>query len=429
MNRREFIKYGSLGIGALGVLGPSAFAAETNPATATAIGRKRVVVVGGGFAGATAAKYCRLADPTVEVILIEPNERFISCPISNWVIGGLREMKDITLGYQKLVAHGVRVIPSRVTGIDPVSRYVETAEGKIGYDRLIVAPGISFRYDTIEGLDERARRMMPHAYKAGPQTIQLRQELVAMKPGGTVIVTVPDGYYRCPPGPYERVSLIANYLKKNKGGSKIIVLDPHPDIASKGALFHKAWNDYYSDIIDYRPESILAKVDADRKSVSTYEQEFQGDVINLIPDQKAGDLAFTMGLVPKGQLWAPVDPVTFESTVVPGVHVIGDATDPATSGPMPKSGFVANSMGKVAAAAVVALLNDKNPPKPTYANSCYSLVSDTEGIYITGVYTFDEASKKTVAIKEASKASPDRSPLYARHAADWASSIWTDMLG
>ncbi|MCW8858918.1 MAG: NAD(P)/FAD-dependent oxidoreductase [Deltaproteobacteria bacterium] len=420
MKRRDFIKYGAVGLGAVSLCAPNVFAAGHN--------RRRVVVVGGGYGGATAARYIKLIDSSVEVILIEKNDQFISCPISNWVLVGMKRMSDISFGYQGLAARGIQVIKDEIIGIDAKAGYVQGRKGKVEYDRLIVSPGIDFRYDLIEGFDDAARKMFPHAYKAGPQTVQLQQELQALQPGGTVLMTVPDNAYRCPPGPYERASLIADYLQKNKKGSKLVILDPHQKIASKGKLFKAAWDAYYTDIIDYRTEEIIASVDAKKKTISTYEEEFKADVINFIPDQKAGKLAFDLGLIPEKKLWAPVKPLTLESTLVPGVHVIGDATDSLSSGPMPKSGFVANSMGKVAAAAVVAELSGKKAPLPSFANTCYSMVSGTEAIFITGVYKYDLAAGKNIKIKEASITSPGRSAYYGKCADDWATSIWSDML-
>ena len=423
MKRRDFIKYGTLSVGALSLCGTDVIAAShAGP------GRRRIVVVGGGFGGMTAARYAKLLDPSVEVILVEKNPKFVSCPISNWVIGGMRTMDDITFDYQGLTARGIKVVQDEIVGIDAKAAQVIGKKGKIEYDRLIISPGIGFRYDGIEGFDKAAKEAMPHAYKAGPQTLQLRQELEAMTPGGTVLMRVPDGAYRCPPGPYERASLIANYLKKHKKGSRLIILDPHKDIASKGKLFHQAWDDYYSDLIEFRTEEVIASVDGKRKIVSTYEKEYRADVVNFIPDQQAGDLAFACGLVPEKKLWAPVDPITFESTLIPGVQVIGDATDTKTSGPMPKSGFVANSMGKVAAAAAIALMDGKAPALPSFANTCYSMVNETEAIYITGVFKHDVATAMNIKIAEASKPSSDRSVLYGLHAMDWAKSIWSDML-
>lgn len=420
MKRRDFVKYGAVGLGAISLCGPQVFAAGHN--------RRRVVVVGGGYGGATAARYVKLMDSSIEVILIEKNNQFVSCPISNWVMVGMKKMQDISFGYQGLAARGIKVIQDEIIGLDAKAGYVQGKKGKVEYDRLIVSPGIDFRYDLIEGFDAEAEKVFPHAYKAGPQTVQLQQQLMALKPGGTVLMTVPDGAYRCPPGPYERASLIADYLQKNKKGSKLLILDPHQKIASKGKLFKAAWDAYYTDVIDYRTEEIIAAVDSKKGTISTYDAEFNADIINFIPDQKAGKLAFDLGLIPEKKLWAPVKPINLESTLVPGVHVIGDATDALTSGPMPKSGFVANSMGKVAAAAVVAELSGKKPLLPSFANTCYSMVNDREAIFVTGVYKHDLASGKNIKIVEGSKTSPGRSEYYGVCANDWATSIWSDML-
>lgn len=420
MKRRDFIKYGAVGLGAVSLCGPNVFAAGHN--------RRRVVIVGGGYGGATAARYIKLIDSSIEVILVEKNDQFVSCPISNWVLVGMKKMADISFSYEGLAARGIKVVKDEIVGIDAKAGFVQGKNGKIDYDRLIVSPGIDFRYEMIEGFDAEAHKVFPHAYKAGPQTVQLQLQLMAMKPGGTVLMTVPDGAYRCPPGPYERASLIADYLRKNKPGSKLIILDPHQKIASKGKLFKAAWDAYYTDVIEYRSEEIIAAVDSKKGTISTYDKEYSADVINFIPDQKAGKLAFELGLIPEKKLWAPVKPLNLESTLVPGVHVIGDATDSLTSGPMPKSGFVANSMGKVAAAAVVAELSGKTPPEPSFANTCYSMVNDKEAIFITGVYKYDSAAGQNIKIKEASVTSPGRSEYYGKCANDWATSIWSDML-
>lgn len=420
MKRRDFIKHGAVGFGVVSICGPNVFASGHN--------RRRVVVVGGGFGGATAARYVKLLDPSVDVVLIEKNAHFVSCPISNWVLVGMKKIDEISFGYQGLSKRGITVVQDEVVGVDAKAGYVQGKKGRVEYDRLIVSPGIDFRYDLIEGFDAEAEKVFPHAYKAGPQTVQLQQQLMAMKPGGVVLMTVPDGAYRCPPGPYERASLIADYLKKKKPGSKLIILDPHRKIASKGKLFKAAWDAYYTDVIDYRTEEIVAGVDAKKGTISTFDEEFTADVINFIPDQKAGKLAFDLGLVPDKKLWAPVKPINLESTLVQGIHVIGDATDALTSGPMPKSGFVANSMGKVAAAAVVAELSGKKPLMPSFANTCYSMVNNQEAIFVTGVYKHDPTTGKNIKIKEGSKTSPGRSTYYGQCAEDWATSIWSDML-
>jgi sulfide dehydrogenase [flavocytochrome c] flavoprotein chain len=421
MKRRDFIRYTAVGLGALSIAPTMSLAA--------AGGRKRVVVVGGGFGGMTAARYLKRFNPAIEVVLIERNERFISCPISNWVMVGKWPMEDISFSYEGLGGQGIKVVHDEVIGLDAAAGYVQGKSGRYAYDRLVVSPGVDFRDELIEGYDQRAKDAFPHAWHAGPQTLQLQQELAALPAGGTVMMTVPASPYRCPPGPYERASLIADYLKLNKLGSRLIVLDPHPRIASKTALFQSAWDDYYQDVIDYRTEQTIMGVNVDKKSIMTASGEISADVINLIPSQKAAALAFTLGLVPEGEMWAPVNARTLESTRVPGVYVIGDATDARTSGPMPKSGYVANSMGKVAAAAIVAELAGKKVPIPWFANTCYSMVSMTEAIYITGVYQYDAALDTTITINEGTKVSTGRSALYGRYAEDWGPAIWSDMMG
>ncbi len=420
MRRRDFIRYTAVGLGALS-LAPSLSLAGA--------GRKRVVVIGGGYGGLTAARYLKRLNPAIEVVLIERNEKFISCPISNWVLVDKWPMANISFSYDSLAGQGVKVVRDEIIGLDAIAGYVQGKAGRYAYDRLIVSPGIDFRDELIEGYDQRAKDAFPHAWHAGPQTLQLQQQLADLPAGGTVMMTVPASPYRCPPGPYERASLIADYLKKNKPGARLIVVDPHPRIASKTGLFQSAWDDYYQDVIDYRTEQTVVGVDVDKNSIRTQTDEINADVINLIPGQKAAELAFTLGLVPEGELWAPVKAQTLESTMIPGVYVIGDATDTRTSGPMPKSGYVANSMGKVVAAAIVADLAGKKTPIPWFANTCYSMVSMTEAIYITGVYYYDPVLDTTITVNEGTRVSGGRSALYGRYAEDWGPAIWSDMLG
>ncbi len=420
MKRRDFIRYTAVGLGALSVTPTMALAAA---------GRQRVVVVGGGFGGLTAARYIKRLNPAIEVVLIERNEQFISCPISNWVMVGKWPMKDISFSYDSLAQQGIKVVRDDITGLDAAAGYVQGKSGRYAYDRLVVAPGIDFRDELIDGYDQRAKDAFPHAWHAGPQTLQLQQELADLHAGGTVMMTVPASPYRCPPGPYERASLIADYLKFNKPGARLIVVDPHAQIASKTALFQSAWDAYYQDIIDYRTEQTIMGVNVDKKSIMTQSGEISADVINLIPSQRAATLAFVLGLVPDGELWAPVKARTLESQRVPGVYVIGDATDARTSGPMPKSGYVANSMGKVVAAAIVAELAGKRAPVPWFANTCYSMVNMEEAIYITGVYRYDTELDTTITVNEGTRVSDGRSALYGRYAEDWGPAIWSDMLG
>jgi sulfide dehydrogenase [flavocytochrome c] flavoprotein subunit len=428
MKRREFLKQTSIGVGALALWGPQAFyahAGEIMPKKG-----RRVVVAGGGFGGATAAKYLKLIDPKLEVILVEQRERFLSCPVSNLVIGGLREMKDITHEYKSLSQkYGVKIVTAQILAVDAVTHTIETSVGRLAYDRLIMSPGIDFMYDTIPGMDPTAQSAFPHAVKAGEQTVQLRRELEMLVPGQHMVITIPEAPYRCPPGPYERICMVANFLKRNKPGSRVIVLDANEDIVSKGKLFKAAWKDYYDGVIDYRPDNAIKKVDLATRTVFTGTGEVQGAILNIIPDQKAGMLAFNAGLVPAKRRWVPVSPLSFESTVYKDIHVIGDATDGEVIGSMPKSGFVASSMGKAAAASVVAMLLGREPYAPSIANTCYSMVNEREAIYVTGVFEYDAKSKKLAGIKAAGGVSPERSVRLGIQAEDWARAIWTDTLG
>ncbi len=423
ISRRKLLSVAGAGVGAFFL--PSGAAAELLPKEG-----RRIVVLGGGWGGATAARYAKLLAPEIEVVLIEAEDAFRSCPTSNWVIGGLWTMQDITIGYHRLQRnHGIKVIRDRATAIDPAAKDIRLTSGRLSYDRLILSPGIDLIYDGIEGMDEGGRARFPAAWKAGAETQALRVGLEKMPAGGTVAMTVPLGPYRCPPGPYERASLIAAYLKKHKPGSRLVVLDANKKIISKGKLFKAAWDDLYADVIDYRTEQELIGVDAGTGVIKTAFDEIATDVGNVIPAQRAKRIVFDAGLVPKGRRWAPVKPMTFESTIAEGVHIIGDATDQATVGRVPKSGFVANSMGKVAAAAAVAMLKGEAPPRPSLANTCYSLVSASEGISVTALYKWDGESGKFVVPAGAKGLSPGRSEIVARNARDWAQAIWGDMLG
>ena len=421
--RREFIASGAAAIGAAALPAPALAQGEVMPA-----GGRRVVVVGGGWGGCTAAKYIRLEDPAIEVVLVEPEAAFRSCPLSNWVVAGLGEMRDLTFGYDALARrHGVKVLRGRAVGVDAAAREVALEEGGLlRYDRLVLSPGITLRRGDVDGLEDAPADAFPAAWRAGPETESLRAQIAAMRPGGTVAVAIPLSPYRCPPGPYERVSLIADYLRRNDPAAKVVVLDANARIVSKGALFAEAWEALYGGIIEYRPDSAVVAVDPSTGAVRTDFDELRADVANVIPPQEAGRLAFDSGLVPEGRRWAPVDPWDFSSTLAPDVHIIGDSTDGSAVGKVPKSGYVANSMGKVAAAAVVAALNGREAPRPSMANTCYSLVSAEEGISVTAIYDYDDESGKIAAT--ASGLSPARSRAIKRHNEDWARAIWSDML-
>lgn len=411
----------------------AALAASTLPLPAFAQGEimpksgRRVVVIGGGWGGNTAAKYIRMQDPGIEVVLIEKGEAFISCPLSNWVIGGLKTMADITTSYDGLAAnHGVKLVHDTVAGIDVAAKTVTVGAGIIAYDRLVLSPGITLRSGDIEGLADADANIFPAAWKAGPETESLRRQLQAMAAGGTVALSIPFGPFRCPPGPYERISLIADYLKREKPGSKIVVFDANPKIVSKGKLFQAAWDDFYVGIIDYRPDHDVIRVDPATRTLYSDFDEITADVANVIPAQQANTLVDAAGLVPEGRRWSPVNPWDFTSTLAEDVHVIGDSTDGTTVGKVPKSGYIANSMGKVCAAAVVALMNGRETPRPSMANTCYSLVSGDEGISVSAVYDYSDEEGKIMPVT--SGLSPERTPLIKRNAEDWAHSIWSDML-
>ena len=344
----------------------------------------RVVVIGGGFAGATCARFVKRMDPRVTVTLVEASRTFTACPFSNSVIAGLRDLTAQQFGYDKTAASGVAINFATATAVDTQARMVILSDGvRLGYDRLVTAPGVDIRWDSLPGYTEAAAERMPHAWKAGPQTLLLRNQLEAMADGGTVIISAPANPFRCPPGPYERASLIAYYLKTKKPKSKLIVLDAK-DAFSKQGLFQNAWKELYPNL-EWVPLSKGGKVnavDVGAMMLITDFDRYRGDVVNVIPPQKAGRIAEVAG-VTNNTGWCPINPETFESTLQPGIHVIGDAT---IAGAMPKSAFAANAQAKVCAAAVVKLLAGQKPDEPRLINTCYSLAAPDYGISIANVY-------------------------------------------
>jgi sulfide dehydrogenase [flavocytochrome c] flavoprotein subunit len=363
----------------------AASAAALMPAPAAAQAAPRVVVVGGGFAGATAARALKKADPRITVTLVEASRTFTACPFSNAVIGGLRELSAQQFGYDKVAADGVQVVFATATGVNPQARTVTLDSGSaLAYDRLVVAPGIDIRWDGLPGYTEAAAQKMPHAWKAGEQTLLLRRQLEAMEDGGVVVMAAPANPFRCPPGPYERASLIANYLKTRKPKSKLILLDAK-DAFSKQRLFQNAWKELYPDHLEWVALSKGGKVtsvDVAEMTLTTDFAKHKAAVANVIPPQKAGRIAEIAG-VADATGWCPIDPVTFESKRVPNIHVLGDAT---IAGGMPKSAFTANAQAKVCAAAIVKLLAGQPPSQPKLINTCYSVVGPNYGITVAGVY-------------------------------------------
>ena len=417
-NRRDFLKISGAGA-AVALTGCAALPGAS-------AGRAHVVVVGAGFGGATCAKYLRQWGPNIDVTLIEPNDKFVSCPISNWVIGGLRTMDDITHSYENLPRHGIKMVKDYVVGIDAAKRTVTTRGGStIGYDRLVLSPGIEVLTDTVKGFkDAEAAGKVVHAWKAGAQTALLRKQLEAMPDGGTFVMSVPTTPYRCPPGPYERASLVANYFKQAKPKSKIILLDGNPDIVSKKPLFTDAWNTLYAGMIDYRPNNAPLAVDGGKMTVTTEFDDVKGDVLNVVPKQRAGDVCAIAGARNDSTgNWCTVNLATFESTTVPNVHIIGDSV----LSNLPKSGHMATNHAKVCAAAIVELLAGRQPdPIPVVANTCYSATSSTTSGYVANVYRY-EAGKGYVSQPEGG-ATPKGDPLVFAYNESWAKNIWANVL-
>ncbi len=423
-NRRDFLKTAALAGGALAMpmLGGCALGGSR--------ARGHVVVVGGGYGGATVAKYLRMwSDRGVDVTLVERNPQFISCPISNLVIGGEKTMADITMGYDGLRnTWGVKVMQDSVTAIDAAGRKVTLASGGVlSYDRLVLSPGVDFMFDQVPGLEtEAAQAMVLHAWKAGAQTVALRKQLEDMPDGGVYALSIPKAPYRCPPGPYERACLVANYLKQKKPKSKVLVLDANEEITSKKALFTKAF-EKYAGILEYRPNSELREVDAANRTAILEFDKVKADVLNVVPPQRAGDIAAKSGVKLINGRWVDINWQTFESVNTPGVHVIGDAIFPAPT--MPKSGHMANQHAKVTAAAILNLLAGEAPnPAPVVMNTCYSFVDAKNVIHVTSVHQYDAEKKTVLPVPGSGGVSAAANEIEGKAAMAWARNIWADML-
>ncbi|NYT59538.1 FAD-dependent oxidoreductase [Alcaligenaceae bacterium] len=350
----------------------------------------RVVVIGGGFGGATAARYIKRRNPAIDVTLVEPAKTFYTCPFTNLYLGGLRTFEQQGHGFDDLRALGVNVVHEFAAGVDASAKKVSLANGQaLAYDKLLLSPGIDFRWNALEGYDEAASQLAPHAWKGGTQGQVLRTQLESMPDGGTFLMAAPANPFRCPPGPYERVSMVAHYLKHNKPKSKIIILDAK-DAFSKQGLFQDGWKKFYDGLIEWVPlakDGKVVRVDAKNLTVETeFGQIHKADVLNVIPPQKAGAIAHQTGVTNESG-WVPVKHQTFESELVPDVYVVGDATIAA---PMPKSGFSANAQAKVAAAAIVNALADKPAAQASFANTCYSLIAPDYGISVAHLYTLKD---------------------------------------
>lgn len=424
LSRRSFLSWAST-VGLIGLMGCAGKKRRTDKSAANS----RVLVLGGGFGGATAAKFLKMLDPTVKVTLIERNKTYLSCPGSNQVVAGLDRRKNLQHDYKALVRnYGIEFVLAEAVGIDPHHRSVSLTDGsKVPYDRLILAPGIDFRWDAIEGYDEAASLVAPHAWQAGAQTTLLRRQLRALRNGGVVIITVPENPYRCPPGPYERASLITHFLKQFKPRSKVLVLDAKTQFV-KQALFQQAWRQLYPGMIEWissEKEGKIDRIDADQRIVHTEFGRHRADVLNVIPPQKAGKLAQIAGLTDASG-WCPVDPRTFESTIAPGVHVIGDA---AIATPMPKSAFAANCQAKACAAAVLDLLTDNEPESPILINNCYSFLNPDYAISITGVYGYSSGERQLTTLSGGESPPNGDREKEAEHARSWHGLLMKEVFG
>ena len=387
----------------------------------------RVVVIGGGFGGATAARYLKLWGGNVDVTLVERNAGFVSCPISNLVLGGFKQISDVSFGYDGLKAIGVKVVQGEVTAIDASTRKVRLAGGgELAYDRLVLSPGVDFMLDQVGGLQAAIDSgQITHAWKAGPQTMALRRQIEAMPDGGVFAISIPLAPYRCPPGPYERASVVAAYLKSAKPRSKVLILDANPDVTSKKGLFMKAWEDHYKGMLEYRPNSVLKSVSGNVAKLEF--EDVKADVLNVVPPQRAGDLARTAGLVNVNQRWVGMNWLTMEAQASPGIHVLGDATFSAPG--MPKSGHMANQHAKVAAAAIIQLLRGEPvSATPVVMNTCYSYVTGTDAMHVASVHQYDAAEKTFKPVPGSGGVSAASSQIEGRIALGWAANTWADAL-
>lgn len=431
MNRRDFLK-GSLlqaSLLNLGLLAGGAGLPHSALAAApgsTALRKARVIVIGGGFAGATLAKYLRLwSQQQLEVLVFEPQPWFVSCPLSNLVLGGSRSIADLSFSYDLLQArHGIQWIREAVTAIDPEKFQVKTSSASWHYDRLVLASGIALDYSAISGMRAEDAETIPHAWKAGAQTQLLHAQLQAMPDGGVFVITIPKAPYRCPPGPYERICQVAHYFSREKPASKILVLDANPEIVSKKGLFSKIWQERYPGMIDYRPDTAIQTVDVASRQVHTEFERIKADVLNIIPPQQAHALARQIAASPASSSWCAVDFRNYASKTQSAIHVIGDGV----ASNLPKSAHMATSQAKVCASAIIAELQDMPPdPVPVFANTCYSFVDDRMAAHVAHVYRY-QPDKQMMVAAEGGGVSAMASLIEGSYAQAWAQNIWSDTL-
>lgn len=422
MQRRDFLK----------AVGAAGFAATAlgGCATGTGVRGPKVVIVGGGYSGATAAKYLSLwSNGALDITLVEANPTFISCPLSNLVLGGSKQIADVTTSYDGLAKRGIKVVFATVVAVDPIAATVRLSDQTtLPWDRLVLSPGIDFMYDQIPGLNNAAaQEKVLHSWKAGAQTVALRRQLEAMPDGGVYALSIPKAPYRCPPGPYERACQVAWYFKQAKPRSKVLILDGNEDVTSKKGLFMKAWNDEYKGIVEYRNNHVLVDVD-----VATMTAKFEtapdvkANVLNVIPPHRAGAIAAQAGVITANNRWCEVDFLSFESIKVPRIHVLGDSIQTAPG--MPKSGHMANQHGKVAAAAILNLLAGQPPnAAPVINNTCYSFMTDKNVAHVASVHQYDK-EKKTFVAMPGGGVSTAANALEGEYAFAWARNIWADAL-
>ncbi|MFW5450388.1 MAG: FCSD flavin-binding domain-containing protein [Methylophagaceae bacterium] len=422
LKRRSFIKT-AITAGSVAMLPAVSLTACASKSTS----QQRVVIIGGGFSGATAAKYLSMWSPDTEVIMIERNAQFVSCPQSNLVLSGSRTLDQLTHDYDILASkYNVKTVQAEVVAIDTEKQFVKLHDDvEISYQRLIIAPGIDVIYDDLPMLASyEAQQKIPHAWKAGPQTELLKQQLHSMKQGGTMVMTVPATPFRCPPGPYERACQVAFYLKHNNPTGKLLILDANGDVASKKALFKAAWTEYYSDLIEYIPNSTIESIDVDNLTVDTEFDSYSADVLNVIPPQKAGKVAEMAGVINVDNRWCLVDFLTYESTAKENIHVIGDAVHAK----LPKSGHMANQQAKICAAAIASLFADQQPEQqPIFSNTCYSFVDDQQAMHVAKVYRYDHESASMKSMPGGG-VSETATALEGSYANAWAQNIWADIL-
>ncbi len=420
-NRRDFLKMS----GAAAAAGALAGCAGGSKASGN------VVVIGGGFGGATAAKYIRMwSNGGIDVTLVERNAAFVSCPISNLVLSGDKAMADITTGYDGLKKHGVRVVQGDAVAVDPVKRTVKLSSGQeLSYDRLVVSPGIDFMWESVPGLTPAlADSKILHAWKAGPQTVALRKQLESMRDGGVYAIAIPKAPYRCPPGPYERACMVADYFKAKKPKSKVLILDGNEDVQSKKGLFMKAWKDLYTGIVEYRPNHVITGLDANTQTLKfEFSDPVKADVLNVVPGQMAGGIAKAAGLITANNRWCGIDWRTMESVAHKNVHVLGDATLSAPA--MPKSGHMTTQHAKIAAGAIVALMSGEQAPDPMIiANTCYSFVNAKNTVHVASVHAYDAKDKTFKTVPGSGGLSAAANEMEAKYAMAWARNVWADAL-